>query len=473
VRTSSLLRRLARAALVPVLVAAATAAVATPAQAATLDPVAGFGSNPGNLNMYAYVPDNLPANAPLVVALHGCDQSARDYFTNSGWRKFADQWQFALIFPEQRETNNANGCFNWFEPGDIRRGQGEAASIRNMVSYAIDAYDVNPARVYVTGLSAGGAMAAVLLAAYPDVFAAGSIVAGVPYGCASSMAAAFMCMFVGTDKTPRQWGDLVRSAYPGYTGPRPKVAIWHGTSDYIVVSLNATESRDQWTDVLGVSQTPTSTTSLPAGTTLETYGDDAVRLYRVSGMGHGTPVDPGSGADQCGTAGSYFIDTICSAYYDARYFGLDQIDDPARPPAPSGLAVTATTETSVSLSWHAVTDATGYHVYRNGTRITSSPLTATAYTDSGLTSGTTYSYAVSAVNSAGEGPRSASVSATTRGTTPVCETASNYAHVQAGRAYHSGGYVYARGSNQLMGLYNIFQYTSLRQTGPDYWVVGC
>jgi feruloyl esterase len=83
--------------------------------------------------------------------------------------------------------------------------------------------------------------------------------------------------------------------------------------------MNATESRDQWTNVLGVSQTPTSTSSLPAGTSLEVYGADKVRLYRVSGMGHGTPVDPGSATDQCGTATSYFLDTICSTYRDALF----------------------------------------------------------------------------------------------------------------------------------------------------------
>lgn len=402
-RSSSLLTRLAGAAAGVVLAAAAVLTAAVPAQAATLTQVTGFGSNPGNLAMYAYRPDGLPANAPAVVLLHGCTQNASGYFTNSGWRKYADLWKFALIVPQQPSGNNANSCFNWFETGDTARGQGEALSIKQMVDYAKTNYGVNSGRVYVSGLSAGAAMSAVMLATYPDVFAAGSIIAGIPYRCATSMINAFTCMNPGVDKTPAQWGDLVRNAYSGYSGPRPRVAVWHGTSDTTVAPMNATESRDQWTNVLGVSQTPTSTTALPGGTSLEVYGNDQVRLYRVSGMGHGTPVDPGSAIDQCGTATSYFLDTICSTYRDALFFRLDGGTAPSPTP-------TATSSPSPSPS-----------------------------------------------------PTAA----------PVCVTASNYAHVVAGRAYHSGGYAYALGSNQRMGLYNTFYTTTLKQTGPSYWVIGC
>ncbi|MEH1011652.1 PHB depolymerase family esterase [Micromonospora sp. CPCC 206060] len=399
-RSSTLLTRLAGVVAGTVLVAAAVLVGTAPAQAATLTQVTGFGSNPGNLAMYAYRPDGLPSGAPAVVLLHGCTQNANTYFTNSGWRKYADQWKFALIVPEQKSANNATACFNWFEPGDTRRGQGEALSIRQMVDHARTSYGTG--RVFVSGLSAGGAMVSALLAAYPDVFTAGSVVAGVPYGCATSMVTAFTCMSPGVDKTPAQWGDLVRNAYSGYTGPRPRVAVWHGTSDYTVAVANATESRDQWTNVLGVSQTPTGTATLPGGTTLERYGADVVRVYRVSGMGHGTPVDPGSGADQCGTAGAYFLDTICSAYRDAVFFGLD---GSGGGPTPTPTATASPTPSPTA--------------------------------------------------------------------TPVCVTASNYAHVAAGRAYASLGYAYALGSNQRMGLYNTFNMTTLKQTAANHWVIGC
>ncbi|SCG38694.1 extracellular catalytic domain type 1 short-chain-length polyhydroxyalkanoate depolymerase [Micromonospora halophytica] len=410
-RCPSILTRLAGAVAGAVLAAAAVVAVAAPAQAATLTQVTGFGSNPGNLAMYAYRPDGLPAGAPAVVLLHGCTQNASGYFTNSGWRKYADLWRFALIVAQQPSANNASSCFNWFETGDTARGQGEALSIKQMVDHAKANYGVDPARVYVSGLSAGGAMSAVMLATYPDVFAAGSVVAGVPYRCATSTISAFSCMSPGVDKTPAAWGGLVRNAYSGWTGRRPRVAIWHGTADYTVAVANATESRDQWTNVLGVSQTPTRTASLPAGTSLEVYGDDAVRLYRVSGMGHGTPVDPGSATDQCGTATSYFLDTICSTYRDALFFGLDGGTSPGPTPTPTATASPTPTATP-----------------------TASP---------------------------------------TPTVSPVCVTASNYAHVSAGRAYHSGGYAYALGSNQRMGLYNTFYKTTLKQTAPAHWTIGC
>jgi poly(hydroxyalkanoate) depolymerase family esterase len=316
------IRALVAAALSVLAAVAAATLLAAPARAATLTQVTSFGSNPGSLAMYSYQPDGLPASAPLVVLLHGCTQDATGYFTNSGWRKYADQWKFALVLPQQSTSNNSSKCFNWFEPGDNKRGQGEAASIRSMVSYAVANYGIDASRIFVSGLSAGGVMTSVMLAAYPDVFAAGSVVAGIPYGCANSLSEATTCQYSPPTKTPQQWGDLARAGYSGYTGPYPRVAIWHGTSDSTVVPKNATNSRDQWTNVRGVSQTPTSTATLTGGTSLSVYGNNDVRLYQISGMGHGTPVDPGTAADQCGTAASYFLDTICSAYHDAVFFGL-------------------------------------------------------------------------------------------------------------------------------------------------------
>ena len=109
--------------------------VSAPAFAASLTQVTSFGSNPGNLNMYSYRPDGLASGAPLVVAMHGCTQTANDYFTNSGWRKYADLWRFALVLPEQKSANNSSTCFNWFEPGDLARGAGEPLSIKQMVDH--------------------------------------------------------------------------------------------------------------------------------------------------------------------------------------------------------------------------------------------------------------------------------------------------------------------------------------------------
>jgi len=305
---------------------AGVASLAPARQAHAQSEVTGFGSNPGNLRMFRHVPAGLPAGAPLVVALHGCAQTAASYDDETGWRQWADRWKFALVLPQQQNANNSSGCFNWFEAGDTTRGQGEALSIKQMVERSIADLGIAPSRVYVTGLSAGGAMTAVMLAAYPDVFAGGAIVAGLPYRCATSQSAAFSCMNPGTDLTPAQWGDRVRAA-SSWTGPWPIVSIWHGDADYVVRPANLTESMQQWTDVHGIDQTADVADTV-AGYPHRVYRDAAgtprVETYLITGMGHGTPVDPGTGTAQCGTAGAYILDAnICSSYHIGRFFGLD------------------------------------------------------------------------------------------------------------------------------------------------------
>ncbi|WP_020666540.1 extracellular catalytic domain type 1 short-chain-length polyhydroxyalkanoate depolymerase [Amycolatopsis nigrescens] len=297
----------------------------SPAHAATLQPVTGF-ANPGALAMYVYRPADLPDRAPVVVALHGCTQNAQTYADNSGLTKFADQHKFLLVFAEQSTGNNLNRCFNWFQAGDIDRGHGEAASIGNMAGHAVSKLGGDGDRVYVTGLSAGGAMTAVVLATHPDVFKAGAIMAGLPYKCATSVVNAFTCMNPGVDKPPAEWAQLAKSGNPGFNGPWPRVAIWHGTADTTVTEKNADELRDQWTAVHGASQTPSRTSTLaPNNTRHEEYdanGTVAVELNRVPDMPHGTPVHPGSGPEDCGQAGPNFPDTICSSYHVTRFFGL-------------------------------------------------------------------------------------------------------------------------------------------------------
>lgn len=482
------LRRAAATAVLGVLtlLAACLAAFTTaaPAGAAGLTQVTSFGSNPGNLAMYEYAPANLPAGAPLVVALHGCTQTASGYFADSGWQKYADLWGFALVFPQTSTANNVLSCFSWFDATKDTRGQGEAASVVSMVTHAEGQYGTDTHRVFVTGLSAGGGLTADLLADYPDVFAGGSVDSGLPAQCATTQAGASPCQSGSLGLTPAQWGDKVRASDSGYSGPWPRVAIWQGQSDTTVAPVNATELRDQWTNVWGIGQSASSTQSLPGGTTLSVYngpsGAPAVEMYQIAGMGHGLAVDPGSSTEQCGATGAYFLDTICSSYYTARFWGLDGSGSggggTGTLPAPTGLAVGATTDTTVALSWTPVSGAASYTVLRDGTAV-GSPASA-SFTDSGLTAGTSYTYTVRAVDSGGAaGPASAPVTATTTGTAGgQCFTDTNYGHVTAGRAHQSGGLVYADGSNQAMGLFNVFVTHTLKQTGPDYYVLadsGC
>ncbi|MGW7200438.1 extracellular catalytic domain type 1 short-chain-length polyhydroxyalkanoate depolymerase [Streptomyces chryseus] len=307
-------------------------AFAPAARAASLTEVTGFGTNPGALRMFRYVPDGLPAGRPLVVAMHGCTQSAAAFDAETGWTAWADRWGFALLLPQQQPANNLNSCFNWFEPADIRRGSGEALSIKQMTDRMRSDLGSDPARVHATGLSAGAAMTNVMLAAYPDVFASGAPVAGLPYACATSVAAAYTCMSPGTDLSPSAWGDKVRAAHPGYTGPWPTVSVWQGTSDSTVVPANMRETVEQWTGVHGTDTTPDATGTV-AGYPHAVYHDSAgrpvVESYSITGMGHGQPVDPGSGAEQCGTAGAYILDVnLCASYRIGRFWGLDGAGTP-------------------------------------------------------------------------------------------------------------------------------------------------
>ncbi|MFF8863973.1 alpha/beta hydrolase family esterase [Streptomyces sp. NPDC015139] len=367
----------------------------------TLTRVSGFGSNPGALTMYVYRPASLTAHPPVVVALHGCTQSAQVYADNSGLPQLADQDGFLLVLAETTTANNANKCFNWFQSTDNRRDQGEALSVRQMVGQAVTAYGADPRRVYVTGLSAGGAMTSVMLATYPDVFTAGAVVAGLPYDCTRDNSP-YLCMNPGVDLTPDAWARRVRDAHPSYQGPWPRTAIWYGDQDTTVAPRNATELRDQWTALHGLSQTPTRTRTIGSDATrqdqyLAADGTVAVEVDRVPGIGHGTPVDPGTGTEQCGATGApYFPDSICSSRWIARFFGLDTTDPGGSDPGDGGTA--------------------------------------------------------------------------------ACWTASNYAQVQAGRATTSGGYAYAVGSRQNMGLYNTFVTHTLKESPTGYYTLadsGC
>jgi poly(hydroxyalkanoate) depolymerase family esterase len=292
--------------------------------------VTDFGSNPGHLEMFMYVPPRLTKSPSVVVALHGCTQDATEYYEDSGWRREAEMDDFIAVFPQQVATNNAELCFDWYTPSETARGVGEAESIYQMTRYAITRYGADPTSVYITGLSAGAAMTADLLADYPNVFAAGAIIAGIPVGCASNLASAELCIELPTSKTPQQWGDAVRQADPAYHGHYPRVAIWNGTEDTVVNPANAQEAEEQWMNVWGLPSTPTWTTTVP--------GDDGhadlvidhggtrwrpdVQRDVVQGVNHGTPVAPGPGPQRCGTVAPFFVDSVCSSRLISEFWGL-------------------------------------------------------------------------------------------------------------------------------------------------------
>ena len=287
--------------------------------------VAAFGANPGNLRMLEYVPATLAEKPALLVVLHGCTQTAAGYDHGAGWTELADRHGFALMFPEQKPENNPQRCFSWFEPADVRRDGGEAASIRQMIARMVAAHGVDRRRIFITGLSAGGAMASAMLATYPEVFAGGAIIAGLPYGTASNVKEAFESMFKGRSSPPRRWGDLVRAASP-HRGAWPKISIWHGSADATVVPMNRDEIVKQWTDVHGLPATPSERRTgrgVERAVWRDRDGREVIEAVTIPGMAHGTPLATGAAEDACGEAGPFLLEAgISSSYRIAKFFGL-------------------------------------------------------------------------------------------------------------------------------------------------------
>jgi len=307
-----------------------------PQEHGLLSDVVDFGANPGALKMRVYRPADLPKRAPLVVVLHGCRQTAEAYAAGAGWLTLADRYGFAVLCPEQTSANNPLCCFNWFEPGDTARDHGEAASIRQMIAWMLADGRLDRTKVFVTGLSAGGAMTNVMLAAYPEVFAGGAPIAGLPYGAASDAREAFGAMFQGVRHSPEVWGDLVRRAST-HRGPWPKISVWHGDADTTVKPDNGEAVALQWADVHGLPTQPGAVeTDGIAGRSvwLDGGGAPVVERFVIHGMGHGTPLAT-LGPEGCGAAGAFLLEAgVSSSVQIAKFWGVaDQVRAAAHKPA--------------------------------------------------------------------------------------------------------------------------------------------
>jgi poly(hydroxyalkanoate) depolymerase family esterase len=321
---------------------------ASPGVGSPLVEIGGFGTNPGALKMFAFVPEQLSPARSLVVVLHGCGQTATGYDFGAGWSTLARRYGFALLMPEQQAANNANTCFNWFNPGDVARGRGEAASIRQMVARMVADHKIDPRRIFITGLSAGGAMTSVMLATYPEVFAGGAIIAGLPYGIASNVREALGGMMQSTSRPADKLGDLVRKASK-HKGPWPKVSVWHGSADRTVNPGNANEIVKQWLDVHGLPAAPMSAGDVdghPREVWWNADGETVVESYTITDMAHGTPLGLSGNDERYGAEGAFLIEAgISSSYHIANFFGLTDRVSPPREvaqPAPTIVPSAAT-----------------------------------------------------------------------------------------------------------------------------------
>lgn len=301
--------------------------------AASLQQITSFGENSTNLEMHLYVPDNLPNSAPVVLAVHYCGGSGPVFFQHTRFNNLADELGFIAVYPS---VTRSSKCFDVYSPAALTRdGGSDPTVLRNMINYVKSNYNVDDRRIFVTGMSSGAMTTNVMLALYPDVFAAGAAFAGVPYTCFATTGTSewnSQCSSGQVSHTGQEWGDRVRDAYPGYSGPRPRMQLWHGSADETLHYNNFEEAIKQWTNVHGLSQTPIYTDYPSANATRTRYGDTgdlaSVEAISLDGTGHGLPMNE---------------DEVI------RFFGLNS-DSPMPPPLSSSSSSVSVSSQSSSLS---------------------------------------------------------------------------------------------------------------------------
>lgn len=374
----------------------------SPAGAASLVQISGFGPNPSNMQMHVYAPDVRVSPPPILVALHWCTGTGPVFFANTEYRSLADRYGFIVIYPTATRSGN---CFDVGSAQALtRNGGSDPVGIRSMISYVVSTYGADANRVYATGHSSGGMMTNVMLGVYPDVFKAGSAMAGVPFACFANPDSSGWntnCANGQIIRTPQQWGTLVRNAFPGYTGPRPRMQLIHGTADDVLRFQNFGEEIKQWTNVLGVSQTPSFTDTPQSGWTRTRYGGTGVTApvegISMQGAPHNLPIP----------------EDLAIAFFGLNGGtpgpGPGPTPDTQAPSTPANLASGTQTSSSIALAWTASTDnvgVTGYQVLRapgasGGTFAQIATPSSNSFIDSGLAAATTFRYQVRARDAAG------------------------------------------------------------------------
>ncbi|KAK8075873.1 PHB depolymerase family esterase [Apiospora hydei] len=241
------------------------------ASAQALEPVYNWGGpNPSNLQLEIYVPRNKAPNPALILALHPCGGSGQQYSHQADYTMDAEQHGFIVAYPTA--TNDSN-CWDNSSPRALKHDGGSDPTIlNNMVQYLVGKYNVDKTKIFATGSSSGCMMTNVLLATYPDVFAAGSCYSGI-------------------NKTGPEWAKIVRDMYPGYTGNYPRMMTFHGTADNLVFPPNLDEQLKEWSALLNVGFTMTAQNQPQPGYTKIVYGDGSKLMgFMAQNVGHTVPV---------------------------------------------------------------------------------------------------------------------------------------------------------------------------------------
>lgn len=259
--------------------AAADASTGLKPPASALTEVKKFGYNPTNLAMHLYVPKKVSKHPAVVVAIHYCTGSGPAMFSGTQYASLADRYGFVVVYPSATREGH---CFDVASPAALtHNGTSDPAGIVSMVQYVEKHQNVDSRKVFATGISSGAMMTNVLLGDYPDVFTAGSAMSGVAFGCFATTDPSGWndpCAKGTVNKSPKEWGDIVRAAYPSYRGPRPAMQLIHGTADAVLYYPNFTEEVKEWTNVLKTGSTPARVTYPKPTWTRSTYVDKDGRL---------------------------------------------------------------------------------------------------------------------------------------------------------------------------------------------------
>jgi len=264
-----------------------------------------FGKNKGNLKMYTYTPESLHQTnkISLVVVIHGCTQSAKLIAMETGWNKLADSLNFIVIYPEQKQINNAAKCYNFYLGFKAKKDKGEVASIKQMIDYSLKNYNIDSSQVFITGFSAGGAISNAMLNAYPQLFNAGAL-----FAAPSNL--------FNQNKIPSQ--------------KQPKIAILQGEKDMVVPKGNANRILKQW---LTKNELVDSNFVLKKDylnnplLTAKYFYNKSKQLKIISlkaqGIKHKLMITPGKSIKKGGKMDFHTVDVnFHSTYWVAKFFGL-------------------------------------------------------------------------------------------------------------------------------------------------------
>ena len=277
-----------------------------------------FGQNPGELSA-SYIP-GAKENNNLVVLLHGCVQQGTALAEQSGLMALAKKQQFSLLIPQQSQSNNIKGCFNWFSPQDIDKDSGESLSIKNMINQLNSQQRFS--HIYIVGLSAGGAMASSMLVNYPELFTAGAIIAGIPYPCADNLITAIACMRSGPSQDAGQLTNLVKKVNAS-AKQWPSLSIFTGDSDAVVNPINSKHLALHWAELTQTEQQPkiTQHQGYKSSQWLDQNKNLTVELIEIENMGHGIAIAPKLGDES--TEAPFVISTaISTALHLAKVWKL-------------------------------------------------------------------------------------------------------------------------------------------------------